>query len=281
MSTLTSADFGELKRPTTRVHAPPGGGSSWSIGGDEPAAQPRNAKRAGNDVTPPPAPAPLKTGSSASAGVVSAAAATSAGVVRVALLKTKADAEIVDAMAHNALEKLQQNPSVRAETFTVASLDELPYAASKLSLARSGFDAVLVFGFLNTADPLFSVLAATLTQAFVDISVQHVKPVVRAMFVGEPRVAAVKAKGGYGAEFADNIDALARLGGFVGPLARAPDGREQPGGTKKPSVRISRGNVLPATLLGASRTVIQTLEALRNSLYEHGARSALTECVGG
>ena len=34
MSTLTSSDFGQLKRPTTRVHAPPGGGSSgWSLGG--------------------------------------------------------------------------------------------------------------------------------------------------------------------------------------------------------------------------------------------------------
>ncbi|RLN60622.1 hypothetical protein BBP00_00005864, partial [Phytophthora kernoviae] len=33
MSTLTSKDM-NIKRPTTRVHAPPGGGSTWSFGDD-------------------------------------------------------------------------------------------------------------------------------------------------------------------------------------------------------------------------------------------------------
>ena len=46
MSTLTSSDFGELKRPTTRVHAPPGGGSSWSIGGGYNAPTPEKITRA-------------------------------------------------------------------------------------------------------------------------------------------------------------------------------------------------------------------------------------------
>ena len=45
MSTLTSGDFGELKRPTTRVHAPPGGGSSWSIGGYQEAPKSASTPR--------------------------------------------------------------------------------------------------------------------------------------------------------------------------------------------------------------------------------------------
>lgn len=276
MSTLTSADFGELKRPTTRVHAPPGGGSSWSFGGEEPAApqQQRGGKRnddvnmtsspqqsaASASVVPPPAPLP--------ASAVSAAAPPvhAAGSVRIALLKTKTDAEIVDGMAQNALERLQQNPQVTAQSFTVASLDELPYAANKLTHSV-GFDGVIVFGFLNAADPLFNVLSTTLTQSFVDISVKNVKPVVRGIFIGEPRVASVKVRGGYGGEFADDIESLVRLGGFVGPITHFAEGKQV-----KKHVQISRGNVLPPKLLSASRSVIQTLELLRNSLYEHGAR---------
>lgn len=277
MSTLTSADFGELKRPTTRVHAPPGGGSSWSFGGDDasgPAASNRasagkkrfedthmsspRSSTSSTPVAPPPAPV------AASAAPVATPVAD--GTLRVALVKTKSDAEVVDLMLQNCWEKLQQQPGVTSETFTVSTLDELPYAANKLA-QFGGFDAVICFGFLNALDPLFQVLAAALTQSFIDISVKNVKPVVRAVFIGEPRVASVKAKGGWGADFADSIAGLASLGGFVGPIPTQAEGH---GVTKH--VDISRGNVLPARLLGASQGVIHSVDKLRDSLYQHGAR---------
>lgn len=269
MSTLTSADFGELKRPTTRVHAPPGGGSNWSFSdGSTPQEQHRGGKRGVNNnaqaAAPPPAPVAAVVPPTAAA--VAAPVHHATGPVRIALLKTKVDAEVVDVMAQNALEKLQQNPHVIAQTFTVSTLDELPYAANKLTHS-SGFDGVIVFGFLNAADPLFNVLSTTLTQSFIDIGVKNVKPVVRAIFIGEPRVASVKVRGGYGSEFADDIDALVSLGGFVGPIGHFAEGKQV-----KKQVQISRGNILPPKLLGASRSVIQTLETVRNSLYQHGAR---------
>lgn len=271
MSTLTSADFGELKRPTTRVHAPPGGGSSWSFGGDDtpaPAASNRagaGKKRFEEDAVmssprnaPPPAPVAATQASTAAA----ASAAVAPGTLRVALVKTTSDAEIVDAMLQNCLEKLQAQPAVAAETFAVSALDELPYAANKLA-QFGGFDAVICFGFLNVADPLFQVLAAAITQSFIDISVKNAKPVVRAVFIGEPRVASVKAKGGWGADFAASIAGLASLGGFVGPLPTH-------GGAGH--VDISRGNVLPARLLSASQGVVHSVDKLRDSLYQRGAR---------
>ncbi|TYZ63900.1 hypothetical protein PybrP1_011508, partial [[Pythium] brassicae (nom. inval.)] len=131
MSTLTSADFGELKRPTTRVHAPPGGGSSWSFGGDEPAAQhPRGGKHSGGSFAPSQA-ADVNMDAPTSVAAVAAVPAhkptetRAPGILRVALVKTKADADVVDVMAQNAWEKLKQNQSVSAEAFTVASLDDL------------------------------------------------------------------------------------------------------------------------------------------------------------
>eukprot|EP00644_Phytophthora_capsici_P002494 jgi/Phyca11/15081/fgenesh1_pg.PHYCAscaffold_11_\ len=130
MSTLTSTDMGELKRPTTRVHAPPGGGSSWSFGEDPTPAstgrkrfvQPQqDTKMESPRATPEPAP------------VTAQAPAQSAnvpqGVVRIALLKTSNDAELVDRVVQNCFEKLE-GQSVSSETFTVASLEQLPYAAN-------------------------------------------------------------------------------------------------------------------------------------------------------
>lgn len=274
MSTLTSADFGELKRPTTRVHAPPGGGSNWSIGGDAPAPQQQQRGRqsaAARDVvmsspprTPTAAavaapPAPLASSSSSSSF------STPTGGLRVALVKTAADAEIVDLVVQNCWDKLQQNASLRTETFTVPSLDELPYAANKLA-QFGGFDGVICFGFLNATDPLFSSLSAAITQAFIDISLMSVKPVVRAVFSGEPCVASVKAKGGWGADFANSIESLIKLGGFVGATPSVAAGHA----VRKP-FHVSRGNVLPPRLLGASRSVVQTLDSVRNSLYQNGA----------
>lgn len=276
MSTLTSADFGELKRPTTRVHAPPGGGSSWSFGGDEaPAAAPSRAaagKKRFEDVSmssprasaAPPAPVAAPVAAPAAAASVSPVAAP--GTIRVALVKTTSDAEVVDLMLQNCWDRLQQTAGVTAESFAVSTLDELPYAANKLA-QFGGFDAVICFGFLNALDPLFQVLAAALTQALIDISVRNVKPIVRAVFIGEPRVASVKAKGGWGADFADSIAGLAKLGGFVGPIATHAEGH---GVTKH--IDISRGNVLPARLLGAPQGVIHSVDKLRDSLYQHGAR---------
>ena len=62
MSTLTSSDFGQLKRPTTRVHAPPGGGSSWSLGGgfaDE-CEKPKARQPPRASTAPAPAPATIQ-----------------------------------------------------------------------------------------------------------------------------------------------------------------------------------------------------------------------------
>ncbi|KAJ8561645.1 hypothetical protein ON010_g8041 [Phytophthora cinnamomi] len=152
MSTLTSTDFGELKRPTTRVHAPPGGGSSWSFG-DDSAPAPTGRKRFNQQQqeqqqpdasmeSPPPAPAQIQTQTLTQ---TQAAGAQPVGALRVALLKTSSDAEIVDAAAQNCLAKLQaQVEAVIAETFTVASLEQLPYAANKLT-ELGGFDGVICF----------------------------------------------------------------------------------------------------------------------------------------
>jgi 6,7-dimethyl-8-ribityllumazine synthase len=114
----------------------------------------------------------------------------------------------------NCFEKLE-GQAVSSETFTVASLEQLPYAANKLT-EFGGFDGVICFGFLSTQDPQFPALSAALTQSFIDISVKNVRPVVRAVFVGEPRVASVKVKGGWGAEFAGGVVSLVQLGGFKG-----------------------------------------------------------------
>ncbi|GLE00264.1 hypothetical protein PINS_up008991 [Pythium insidiosum] len=278
MSTLTSADFGELKRPTTRVHAPPGGGSNWSIGGGDAPAAPAAARSRQQPVqqdvhmsspTSKPAPAPAVVPPPAPIAAAPVAAASTAPVaaqLRIALIKTAVDAEIVDAMLHNCSEKLKQQPQLRFETFTVPSVEDLPYAANKLT-ALGGFDGVICFGFLNTVDPLFASLSAALAQSFIDISVRNVKPVVRAVFAGEPRVASVKVKGGLGGEFAASIESLVRLGGFVGPIAHVAAGK-----TIQKSFELSRGNVLPPRLLAASRGVVTLLERLRQSLYQNGAR---------
>ncbi|EGZ10819.1 hypothetical protein PHYSODRAFT_563688 [Phytophthora sojae] len=217
MSTLTSSDMGELKRPTTRVHAPPGGGSSWSFG-DDPAPAPTGRKRFNqpqqqDTKMESPRAAPAAAPEAAQAPAQPAAKALE-GAVRVALLKTSSDAELVDRVVQNCFEKLE-GQAVSSETFTVASLEQLPYAANKLT-EFGGFDGVICFGFLNTQDPQFPVLSAALTQSFIDISVKNVRPVVRAVFVGEPRVASVKIKGGWGAEFAEGVVSLVQLGGFKG-----------------------------------------------------------------
>ncbi|KAE9004907.1 hypothetical protein PR002_g16922 [Phytophthora rubi] len=275
MSTLTSSDMGELKRPTTRVHAPPGGGSSWSFGDDSAPAptgrkrfsqpqtqieQPEDAKMESPRASPPPAPVQTQTQNQ-----TQAAAPQPAGAVRVAVLKTSSDAELVDAAVQNCLAKLQTE-AVSAETFTVASLEQLPYAANKLT-ELGGFDGVICFGFLSTQDPQFAALSAALTQSLIKISVKNVRPVVHAVLVGEPRVASVKVRGGWGAEFAEGVVPLINLGGFAGPIAHPASGAPV-----KKHFEVSRGNVLPAKLLRGSKTVLQSLEILRDSLYEHGAK---------
>ncbi|KAE9008650.1 hypothetical protein PR003_g17054 [Phytophthora rubi] len=275
MSTLTSSDMGELKRPTTRVHAPPGGGSSWSFGDDSAPAptgrkrfsqpqtqieQPEDAKMESPRASPPPAPVQTQTQNQ-----TQAAAPQPAGAVRVAVLKTSSDAELVDAAVQNCLAKLQTE-AVSAETFTVASLEQLPYAANKLT-ELGGFDGVICFGFLSTQDPQFAALSAALTQSLIKISVKNVRPVVHAVLVGDPRVASVKVRGGWGAEFAEGVVPLINLGGFAGPIAHPASGAPV-----KKHFEVSRGNVLPAKLLRGSKTVLQSLEILRDSLYEHGAK---------
>ncbi|RLN68366.1 hypothetical protein BBJ28_00002256 [Nothophytophthora sp. Chile5] len=218
MSTLTSTDFGELKRPTTRVHAPPGGGSSWSFGGDDVAPAPTGRKRMVQADTTMESPRAAPVASAPLATHAAPAAPSTKSAIRVALLKTSSDAEMVDLMVQNCYEKLDA-ATVSSETFTVATLEQLPYAANKLT-QFGGFDAVICFGFLNTQDPLFGALSAALTQGFIDVSVKNVRPVMRAVFVGEPRVASVKVKGGWGAEFAGSAVPLIRLGGFVGPATQ-------------------------------------------------------------
>ena len=207
MSTLTSSDFGELKRPTTRVHAPPGGGSNWSIGGDDTPSTPVKKRGSGapaapvvqtpprqeqHAVAPPPAPpaagaSPIKV---ATAIPARTAAVFNGNVFRIALIKTRADGEFVDAMLQNCVDKLRVNPSVAAETFVVSSVEDLPYAANKLSRV-GGYDGVVAFGFLNATDPMCQAMFTCLSQSFIDIGVKTMKPVVRGVFVGEPRVASV------------------------------------------------------------------------------------------
>ncbi|KAF4146840.1 EF hand [Phytophthora infestans] len=272
MSTLTSTDMGELKRPTTRVHAPPGGGSSWSFGDDSTPAttgrkhvnQPQNlsqqdAKMESPRASPPPAPVQAQNRSQTQVTSPNADA-----VVRVALLKTSSDAELVDAAVQNCQTKLPD--IVNYEIFTVANIEQLPYAANKLT-EFGGFDSVICFGFLSTQDPQFAALSAALTQSLIKISVKNVRPVVQAVFIGEPRVASVKVRGGWGAEFADGVVSLINLGGFVGPISHRASGSPV-----KKHFEVSRGNVLPAKLLRGSNTVLRSLEILRNSLYEHGAK---------
>ncbi|DAZ98398.1 TPA: hypothetical protein N0F65_000112, partial [Lagenidium giganteum] len=278
MSTLTSSDFGELKRPTTRVHAPPGGGSNWSFGDDTAPAAPQK-KRGGVVNSPPQAPAPAPAAVPPPAPIVAAPVAAPApvavhtGQLRVAIIKTKADAEVVDAMTRNCVDKLALNQHVVADTFAVPSLDDLAYAANKLA-QQGGFHAVICFGFLNVADPLFPALSHCLTQSFIDVGVKNVKPIVRALFVGEPRTASVKVNGGWGSEFADNIEDLIRIGGFVSAPVQhnAPATANGAAHSSKSVVKISKGNVVPQRVSNAPRSVAHTLDLLRSSLYEHGAK---------
>ncbi|KAF4315440.1 hypothetical protein G195_011041, partial [Phytophthora kernoviae 00238/432] len=139
-------------------------------------------------------------------------------------------------------------------------------AANKLT-GFGSFDGVICFGFLSTQDSQFAALNAALTQSLIKISVKNVRPVVQAVFIGEPRVASVKVKGGWGAEFADGVVPLITLGGFVGPISH-----QASGAPVKKHMDISHGNVLPAKLLRGSRNVLKSLEILRDSLYEHGAK---------
>ncbi|ETK71748.1 hypothetical protein F441_21535 [Phytophthora nicotianae CJ01A1] len=271
MSTLTSTDMGELKRPTTRVHAPPGGGSSWSFGDystpastgrkrvNQPQTQPeQDTKMESPRSSPPPAPVQIQNQNETQVTFQTESA------VRVALLKTSSDAEIVDTAVQNCQAKLSE--AVNSEIFTVANIEQLPYAANKLT-EFGGFDGVICFGFLNTQDPQFTAISAALTQSLIKISVKNVRPVVHAVFIGEPRVASVKVRGGWGAEFAEGVVPLINLGGFIGPIAHPASGSPV-----KKHFEVSRGNVLPAKLLRGSKTVLQSLEILRDSLYEHGAK---------
>ncbi|CAI5746820.1 unnamed protein product [Peronospora destructor] len=184
MSTLTSTDMGELKRPSTRLQQ------------DTKMESPRAA-------LVPPIPTTVETATNAPERTV-----------RVALVKTRSDAELVDRLMQNCFEKLE-GQSVSSETFTVASLEHLPYAANKLT-EFGGFDGVICCGFVNTQDPQFAALSTALTQSFIDISVKNVRPVVRAVFVGEPRVASVRVKGGWGAEIANGMVSSINLGGLKG-----------------------------------------------------------------
>nr|CCA27940.1 conserved hypothetical protein [Albugo laibachii Nc14] len=220
MSTLTSADFGELKRPTTRVHAPPGGKSSWDMThcDTQPPAQKARTETPQSLLTETGAFGHINNGAQgkiAPATQVNVpAVAEHAAQLRIALIKTTTDGEIVNLMAQNCWNKLQNRSGVTTEVFSVSNVEELPYASNKL-LQFGGFDGVICFGFLNTNDAVSNALATCLTQAFIDISVKNVKPVARAVFMGEPRVAGVKAKSGWGEEFAANISGLIRLGGFL------------------------------------------------------------------
>ncbi|RHY03588.1 hypothetical protein DYB36_007631 [Aphanomyces astaci] len=304
--------MGELKRPSTRLHAPPGGGTSWSFGDDSGTSDAPKAKakgRGGNsgsnvtsDASPfshYPPPAPTSTSSSSSANVAAAPPAPSTtttgtkstashrsfnGAVRIAVLKTKADETVVDDFALNFTNALAS--SVAYDIVTVPSIEDLPYAANKLAV-HGGFDGVVVFGLLNPSDALFPVLSTGILPALVQISIAAVKPIVRAIFVGEPRVASVKAKGGYGAEFAASIEDLVQLGGFVhrppSAASVASRGASAQGthhahhhalgaSTTAAAVVHSDNNVFPDAIKAAPRAVQDTLTALRTSLYEHGAR---------
>ncbi|CAK5014544.1 unnamed protein product [Aphanomyces euteiches] len=292
MSTLTSADMGELKRPSTRLHAPPGGGTSWSFGDDSTSTTPPKAKakgRAGyghSNVTsdsspfstpPPPAPtAATKAPASSTPSTTPAAAPSTAsyrsvrGSVRIAVVKTKADDSVVDEFASNFTKALA--PSLSYEVVTVPSLEDVPYAANKLAL-HGGYDGVVVFGLLNTADALFQIQATAVTQALIQISVAAVKPIVRAIFIGESRVASVKAKGGWGAEFAASIEDMVQLGGFIHRANSVK--HEAPAASHRGDAKAAANNVFPDSLKSAPREVTETLATLRASLYEHGARYSL------
>ncbi|RHY28591.1 hypothetical protein DYB32_005858 [Aphanomyces invadans] len=299
MSTLTSADMGELKRPSTRLHAPPGGGTSWSFGDDSSTADAPKAKakgrggNSGSNVTsdaspfshfPPPAPTSASSATSNGASVPAAPAGTVAksssnrrahSTARIAVLKTKTDEHVVDDFAVNFTRALA--PSVSYEMVTVPSIEDLPYAANKLAV-HGGFDGVVVFGLLNTSDALFSVYSTSILSALIQISIAAVKPIVRAIFVGEPRVASVKAKGGYGAEFAATIEDLVQLGGFIHrptSTASVSSSLAAPRASAHHATAAdvhADNNVFPDAIKSAPRSVQDTLAALRASLYEHGAR---------
>ncbi|OQS07057.1 calcyphosin [Thraustotheca clavata] len=274
MSTLTSADMGELKRPSTRLHAPPGGNSSWSFGDDSTPPSPPKPKAKSRLSTESAPPAPIV----AKVNTVSATASTSSRIAassRVAVLKTKSDEALVDEFVANFVKEL--TPEVFHEVITVPALEDLPYGANKLAI-NGGFDAIVCFGFLNAGDILFQAHATAITQALIQISIATIKPIVRAIFIGEPRVASVKGKAGWGAEFAHNIDGLVHLGGFI---SHPFQGKEIPNGNaiSKSKVHVhtkskplSKGNDLPESFKNAPRDVTESLSALRATLYEHGAR---------
>ncbi|CEG39694.1 calcyphosin-like protein [Plasmopara halstedii] len=131
------------------------------------------------------------------------------GEIRIALIKTSSDAELVDRIVQNCFEILESQ-CISSETFTVPTVEQLPYAANKLT-EFGGFNGALCFGFLNTQDIQFPALSAALTQSLIDISVKNACPIVPAVFVGGSRVASVKVKEGWGTEFAD-IGSLIQLG---------------------------------------------------------------------
>ncbi|OQR97072.1 calcyphosin-like protein [Achlya hypogyna] len=286
MSTLTSADMGELKRPSTRLHAPPGGNSSWSFGdASTPPSPPKVKGRGGasnvtSDSSPfsaaPPAPIAAHV-VAASAPASEAAFSTSSRIassVRVAVVKTKADDTLVDDFVANFTKEL--TPDMFHEIVAVPALEDLPYAANKLAV-NGGFDAVVCFGFLNTQDVLFQTQATTVTQALIQISVATIKPIVRALFIGEPRVASVKSKAGWGADFAHSLEGLVHLGGFVSHPFRGkeiPNGHHptKANGAKKAPKVLTTGNTVSEAVKNAPRAVTDTLAALRQTLYEHGAR---------
>ncbi|EQC28530.1 hypothetical protein SDRG_13856 [Saprolegnia diclina VS20] len=283
MSTLTSADMGELKRPSTRLHAPPGGNSSWSFNDNTPPSPPKakfNPRASASNTTSesspfgaPPAPVPVVAASAPPSEVASTTSRIAVSV-RVAVVKTKADDALVDEFVANFLKEL--TPDVFHEVVAVPSLEDLPYAANKLAL-NGGFDAVVCFGFLNAADALFQSTATTVTQALIQISIATVKPIVRALFIGEPRVASVKAKSGWGVDFAHSIEGLVHLGGFVSHPFRGneiPNGNHHaaPKVVKKTDKVVSTGNAVSKAVKNAPRAVTDTLAALRQTLYEHGAR---------
>ncbi|KAF0695778.1 Aste57867_13429 [Aphanomyces stellatus] len=281
MSTLTSADMGELKRPSTRLHAPPGGSSNWSFGDASTPSPAPSARNGRGTASPPPAPTAVKA---PEAAPVAAAASSSTyrnvrGAIRIAVLKTKTDESVVDEFAANFTKALAS--SVSYEAITVPSVEELPYAANKLAL-HGNFDGVVAFGLLNTADAHYQVQLTAVTQALIQVSVAAVKPVVRAIFVGEPRTASVKAKGGWGADFAASIEDLVQLGGFVHrPQAvvhhhenghHAPSSSRSRSASKSSSSVKADNNVFPDSLKSAPRSVVDSLAELRATLYEHGAR---------
>ncbi|TDH66107.1 uncharacterized protein CCR75_002725 [Bremia lactucae] len=265
MSTRISTDMGELKRPTTRVHAPPGGGSTFVFGDDSTSASlgtnSRNPPHFDTKTELPP-PTPLQS-------PMDVVAFKTSTRVRVALIQTTSDAELINAAVQNCQTKLQTQ-SLDFEIFQVGTIEQLPYAANKVT--KSGaFDGAICFGYLATQDPQFATFSAALTQSFMKISVQNVRPIVQALLMTESRVALVKVRSGWGTAFADDIMALIHVGGYNKPSMYPASGALE----NKP-FEISRGNLLPAKLLRGSTTVQQSLERLRTSLFEHGATGIRT-----